>query len=942
LGIAFSVVIAILLAIGQLSLHRMQIIDQTLVDITVHKSIGLQLARALMLSNDNNRIVMEIVLVENRRLVEPLTAARSQNSKEITKLIEESESHYGSEKENQLLTEVKRTRQAYRESCQRAIHLLINERKRDQAEMVLVNETLPALHIYHTAWERFVEFQAEALNLAVKQAQVDYANARHLVSLSIGLAVVLAIVIAVFATRETGHELVTSIDAEKEVSELTVGPEQRVMQRTSELTEAIKHQHLQAAALEAAANAIMITDVSGTITWVNQAFTGMTGYSKEEVLGASSRLLKSGDQPEAYYARLWSTILSGKVWQGEIVNRRKDGTTYTEEMTITPVNQGIGNPADRYFVAIKQDITERKQIEQALWQAEERYRTFFQDAVVGIFQSTPEGRYSNVNPAMARMLGYDSPQELVASITDISRQVYVDPTRREELARLLREQGLVKNFECAVYRKDGSKMWLAANLRAVSEDGVLVGYEGTNEDITARKAAEERIQFLAYYDGLTGLPNRTLLQDRLDNALAAARRQKCKIALLFLDLDGFRIINESRGRAVGDLLLQEVAERLRNWGREQDTVARLGGDEFLVMLSQVNELHDVAVAAERLTDVMTAEFVVQGHSLHIRCSIGVSIFPEHGADCETLIKNADAAMYSAKMSSAKRDGRNNFRFFTDDMNTPAVERLILENGLRLALGKKELFLVYQPQVDVATGRVTGLEALLRWQHPDLGLVPPDNFIQIAENSGLIVPIGEWVLRAACAQARKWQEEGLPAVTIAVNVSAVQFRQEGFCEVIRKVLRETGLAPRYLELELTESLLLTNADMTLSVVRELKAMGLTLAIDDFGTGYSNFASLREFGVSKLKIDRSFIRDVAVKPDDAAITSAIISMAKSLNLKVIAEGVENEAQMSFLRALRCDEIQGYYFSTPLTVDEVADKLCGHSPETLARAQARGTQS
>jgi diguanylate cyclase (GGDEF)-like protein len=456
-------------------------------------------------------------------------------------------------------------------------------------------------------------------------------------------------------------------------------------------------------------------------------------------------------------------------------------------------------------------------------------------------------------------------------------------------------------------------------------------------DITHRKIAEERIQFLAYYDALTGLPNRTLLLDRLAKALAAARRQNNKLGLLYLDLDRFKDINDSLGHSVGDLFLQEVAGRLKRWGREQDTVARLGGDEFLIMLTDVKDIPDAAVAAERLMDAMTADFVVQGHTLGVSCSLGISVFPEHGADSETLIKNADAAIYRAKA-----DGRNNFRFFTDDMNAQAVERLTLESNLRSALAKEQLFLMYQPQIDIATGRIIGLEALLRWQHPTLGLVPPDRFIRIAENSGLIVLIGEWVLRTACSQARKWQNEGLPLVTVAVNVSAVQFRQEGFCELIRRVLHETGLAAQYLALELTESLLLANADLMLSVLRELKAMGLTLAIDDFGTGYSNFTSLRQFGVSKLKIDRSFIRDVAVKPDDAAITTAIISMAKSLNLKVIAEGVEDEAQMSFLRTHHCDEIQGYYFSKPLKVDDVAGKLRGGRLDLHARAQASGVQS
>ena len=294
------------------------------------------------------------------------------------------------------------------------------------------------------------------------------------------------------------------------------------------------------------------------------------------------------------------------------------------------------------------------------------------------------------------------------------------------------------------------------------------------------------------------------------------------------------------------------------------------------------------------------------------------------------------------MYRAKANGRNNFRFYTEDMNSQAVERLTLESSLRSALAKQQLFLMYQPQMDIATGRITGLEALLRWQHPELGLVPPDKFIRIAENSGLILPIGEWVLRTACSQVRKWQDEGLPNVSVAVNVSAIQFRQEDFCELVRRVLHETGLAPQCLELELTESLLLADANVTLSVLQELKAMGLTLAIDDFGTGYSSFNYLRQFRVSKLKIDRTFIRDLTANSDDAAITTAIISMGKSLNIKVIAEGVENETQVAFLRAHQCDEIQGYYFSRPLAVDDVADKLRDQPPEPHLRGQTGGAQS
>ncbi len=403
---------------------------------------------------------------------------------------------------------------------------MLDKGKHDAAEAVVFNETLPALLRYHAAWNEFVEFQNNEVNLAARQAHVDYARAHRLVVLLVVLAIAVALAIAVFTTRHTAHEIAARIDAEKEVGKLNASLEERVTQRTSELGEANKILTLQTAALEAAANAIVITNHEGEIVWVNQAFTTMTGYSKEEALGNNPRLLKSGKQPQSYYADLWSTISSGRVWHGELVNRRKDGSSYTEEMTITPVTRDLDNPAKPYFIAIKQDITERKQIERAFREAEEKYRAIFEDAVVGIFRSTPGGRYVDVNPSMARMLGYASPSELVASITDISRQVYVDPKRREELKRLLREQTTVKNFECAVYRKDGSKMWFSANMRTVSENGVVVGYEGTNEDITDRKVAEERVQYLAYYDALTGLPNRTLLQDRLAKALADGRRQQ--------------------------------------------------------------------------------------------------------------------------------------------------------------------------------------------------------------------------------------------------------------------------------------------------------------------------------------------------------------------------------------------------------------------------------
>jgi diguanylate cyclase (GGDEF)-like protein/PAS domain S-box-containing protein len=683
---------------------------------------------------------------------------------------------------------------------------------------------------------------------------------------------------------------------------------------------------LQAAVLEATANAIIITDYEGKIVWVNRAFTAMTGYSKEEVFGKNPRLLKSGEQPEAYYANLWSTISSGKVWQGEIVNRRKDGTTYTEEMTITPVTLELGSTIDTYFIAIKQDISKRRRTEVDLFRSRQLLQYILDTIPQRVFWKDLNSTYWGCNRAFATDAGLNNPAEIIGK-NDFELACSGSAERYRADDKLVMEKGTARlNYDETQSRPDGRLIWLrTSKLPLHDQEGKVTGIIGTYEDITERKVAEERVQLLAYYDALTGLPNRTLLQDRLAKALASALRRKDKVALLFLDLDKFKDINDSLGHSVGDLLLQNVAVRLKSGVRKQDTVARLGGDEFLIVLTNVKEIAYASIAAGRFMHAMSAEFVIQGHSLSISCSVGISMFPEDGMDSESLLKNADAAMYRAKES-----GRNNFRFFTEDMNAQGVERLTLENGLRLALDRKELFLVYQPQMNIATGKVIGLEALLRWQNPTLGLVPPNRFIRIAENCGLIVPIGEWVLRTASAQARKWQDEGIPAVSIAVNVSAVQFRQEGFCKLIRRVLNETGLGPQYLELELTESLLFADADLTLSVIRELKAMGLTLAIDDFGTGYCNFNSLRQFRISKLKIDRSFIRDVAVNPDDVAITTAIISMAKSMNLKVIAEGVEDEAQMSFLRAHQCDEIQGYYFSKPLAVDKVAAKLLGHFPE------------
>ena len=699
---------------------------------------------------------------------------------------------------------------------------------------------------------------------------------------------------------------------------LQVGELDRLVEeRTSKLSAANAQLKLLAAALEAAANSIIITDTKGTIVWTNPAFSALSGFSAEEALGTNPRTLKLGPQSEQISEELRATLSSGEVWHGEVVNRHKDGSLNPEEMTITPVASPSGEIT--HFIVINQDITERKLAEAALREAKEKYQAIFEDAVIGIFQASPQGKLLNINRAFATMHGYESPEQFLAEISAGGRPDVIDPAKIEEWRQELEKHGSIRGAEAEVLCRNGARKCVVVNIRATrNADGIAL-HDGTVEDITERKLAQQQVNYLAYYDALTGLPNRTLLRDRLNTAVAASGRRGCGVALLFLDLDRFKIINDSLGHSVGDVLLQQVANRLKNEIREGDTVARVGGDEFLIVLTSAESVDQVAAIAARIVASVTGEFIIQGQSLNITCSLGISMFPEHGADGETLIKNADAAMYAAK-----EQGCNAFCFFTDEMNTLVMERLNIENSLRLAIDREEFFLEYQPQFSIESRRITGLEALIRWQHPERGLVMPDKFIRVAENSGLINLIGEWVLKTACSQMKQWQSEGLAMAPVAVNVSAVQFRHEGFRELVRRVLQETGLEPQYLELELTESLLLSNEDVMFDVLQDLKAMGLKLVIDDFGTGYSSLSYLRQFPVTKLKIDRSFIRDVAVNPDDAAITTAIVSMAKSLNLKVIAEGVEDEAQLAFLKEHGCDECQGYYFSRPLSVQDAANTL------------------
>ncbi|BBP05252.1 hypothetical protein TPL01_23970 [Sulfuriferula plumbiphila] len=475
----------------------------------------------------------------------------------------------------------------------------------------------------------------------------------------------------------------------------------------------------------------------------------------------------------------------------------------------------------------------------------------------------------------------------------------------------------------------------AETIQAASDDHMIMLQQANAHlviaTIEAHKLAEQvqtakdQLDHLAHHDVLTGLPNRILLQDRLGQAIELARRQGRQLAVMFMDLDRFKHINDSLGHAVGDQLLQSVAQRLVGCVRHSDTISRQGGDEFVLLLPHIEHAEDAALSAQKMLAALALSHRIDRHDLHISVSIGISVYPDDGQDAETLIKNADTAMYHAK-----ENGRNNYKFFEQSMNVRAVQRQSVEASLRRALERHEFVLHYQPKINLHSGTIVGVEALIRWQHPQRGLLAPAQFVTIAEDCGLILPIGRWVLREACLQARAWRQAGLPPITVAVNTSALEFRAKDFLENIRATLADTRLEPRYLELELTESVLMRDAASTDSVLHALADLGVKLAVDDFGTGYSSLSYLRQFPIDTLKIDQSFVNQMTSNPDDATIVSAVISMGKSLKQRVIAEGVETPEQYAFLLAQHCDEGQGYYFGRPVVAGALATLLqTGVSP-------------
>jgi diguanylate cyclase (GGDEF)-like protein/PAS domain S-box-containing protein len=688
--------------------------------------------------------------------------------------------------------------------------------------------------------------------------------------------------------------------------------------------------------LDNAADGTITIDESGIIESFNLAAAHIFGYPDFEAIGSNVRML----MPEAYRSKHDEGIRNylhtgvGNVIGRravEVQGQRKDGSVFPLELTLGEMLLD----GKRLFIGSVRDITERKRYEEKLrlW---ERAIDSSVNAILITDATQPNNPLIYTNPAFERITGYRQGEALGRNCNFLQNEDHDQPDI-EELRQAIREQcegrAVLRN-----YRKDGSMFWnelLIAPVR--DESGKVTHFVGIQNDVTERKNYEIQLEHQANYDTLTELPNRNLLQDRLSQALAYVRRHERGLAVLFIDLDYFKNINDSLGHNAGDRLLKQVAARLVGCVREGDTVSRQGGDEFVIVLSDIAAEEDVTLVTQKILKVMSDSFDAEGHQLYVTCSIGIALYPKDGEDAETLLKNADAALYRAKDL-----GRNNAQFYTAEMNVKALERLILENSLHHALDRNEFLLHYQPQVDLRTGEITGMEALVRWQHPELGLIPPARFIPVAEESGVIVPLGEWVLRTACAQNKAWQLAGLKPVCVAVNLSARQFKQQDMVEVVTRILKETELDSTYLELELTESLIMQNVEATIATLGRLKAMGIKLSIDDFGTGYSSLSYLKRFPIDTLKIDQSFVRNITTDPDDAAIVKTIISMAHDMQLRVIAEGVETEEQKSFLHLRHCDEIQGYFFSRPVPAEAFEALLrevrCLQMDETAAALSQR----
>ncbi|MBI3230351.1 MAG: EAL domain-containing protein [Burkholderiales bacterium] len=609
-----------------------------------------------------------------------------------------------------------------------------------------------------------------------------------------------------------------------------------------------------------------------------------------------------------------------------------------EELAISCVHSGAqgyllkGHFSSYLLAQGLRSVIARKELEAVFYKEKARAEIALNSIGDAVICTDLQGNIDYLNVAAEKLTLWSREQANGHPFSEVFNIINADTRNAErntvELV-LQQKQTIGLPPDTILIKRDGSEASIEDSAAPINDlSGRQTGVVVVFHDVSAAQIMSKKMAFLAQHDFLTNLPNRLMLNDRIEQAITMAKRNQTQLAILFLDLDNFKHINDSLGHAIGDKLLQSVSKRLAACVRDSDTVSRQGGDEFVILLAESESEINTAIIANKILQLLACPHYLLECELHITTSIGVSVYPLDGEDAETMIKSADIAMYHAK-----EHGRNNFQFFRSDMNTRAIERQKIEAHLRVALEKQEFVLHYQPQVNLKTGKVTGAEALIRWMHGDMGMVMPARFISIAEDSGLIVPIGRWVLREACLQAQRWNLQGFAPVSISVNISAVEFRQKNFLQGVQNILQETGLNASQLELEITESVLMRDAQASIAILQELKEMGVRLAVDDFGTGYSSLSYLEQFPLDVLKIDQSFVQDIPANGSNRIIISAVIGMGNSLQLRVIAEGIENQVQLNFLQAQQCHEGQGFFLSRPLTVEQFGRMLLRKNHALLA---------
>jgi diguanylate cyclase (GGDEF)-like protein/PAS domain S-box-containing protein len=660
-------------------------------------------------------------------------------------------------------------------------------------------------------------------------------------------------------------------------------------------------------------------DIERTITldFVSEGCSRLTGFAPQELLNHRHTFaaLVHADDRELRRQTLAQAVPSRDRYAVQYRLMRSDGAVRWVSERGVALFDANGKVAA--FEGFIEDITERKRAEEALEELEQRCQYMFENAAPGMFRADADGQWILANRSLARIYGYDTPEELIRS---------VEETSRRQLRHRLEAEGSVDGFECRARKQNGETIWVSMTGQ-VSRDasGRVTHYEGTIEDISERHRHQPHIEQQTNFDPLTGLANRVQLDARLRQALKHAESAGGRVTVALVDLDQFKAINDSLGHQIGDALLRTVAERLKACVRETDTVARQGGDEFVLVLRNYADDDEITSIMQRVQASIAEPWSAGRRDLSVTCSIGIAVYPQDGRSAEVLLANADSAMYKAK-----ENGRNNYQFFTAELNRLVFERLSVERRLRGALVRKQFVLHYQPRVNIRSGRIVAAEALLRWRTPHGGLYGPARFITVAENTGLIVPIGKWVLRTACDQARSWQIQGLRSIVVSVNVSPRQFREGDMVQTVAEALEQSGLPARCLQLELTENTMMGDAEKYVSMLRDLKQLGVQLAVDDFGTGYSSLSYLKRFPVDHLKIDRAFIKDISTDPDDGAIVQTIIALGHKLGMRIVAEGVESEEQREYLQRSRCDEMQGYYFAKPLPANEFAALLSDSKAE------------